>query len=97
MNKPDISVTTLLERLEGELQTANGRTARVCRDPNGNYWVVDDAERVVPLSEFASECAVAARAFGARARAEEMRRLVTAVKEAVARVAKSLRARPARA
>ena len=54
MNKPDISLTTLLERIESEAQIADGRTVRLCRDESGNYWVVDGAERVVSLREFAA-------------------------------------------
>lgn len=89
MNKPDISLTTLLERLESETETADGRTVRLCRDPSGNYWVVDGAERVVPLEEFATECHAGARQFAARERAEAFRRIVIGVKEAFARVAKA--------
>ncbi len=90
MNKPSISLTTLLERLESEIETANGRTVRLCRDPHGNYWVIDGAERVVSLSEFAAECPSAAREFYAVKRAEALRRIAVATKEAFARVAKGL-------
>jgi hypothetical protein len=91
MTKPMNSLTTLLERIEGELQTADGRTVRVCRDPSGNYWVVDDAERVVPLNVFAAECSLAAREYCARARAEEMERLANLAKDAISRVLTNLR------
>ena len=40
-------------------EIADGRTVRLCRDPSGNYWVVDGAERVVSLREFVGECRVA--------------------------------------
>ena len=90
MNKPDISLTTLLERIESEAQIADGRTVRLCRDASGNYWVVDGAERVVALREFAGECRIAAREFCARERAEALRRIVTSMKEAFARVVKRL-------
>lgn len=90
MNKPTNSLTTLLERIEGELQTPDGRTVLVCRDATGRHWVVDRAERIVPLSEFAVHCSVAARQYEAQARAEDMRRLVSMVKEAFARAAKRL-------
>lgn len=91
MNTPAISLTTLLERLESETRTADGRTVRLCRDPNGNYWVVDGAERVVSLNAFATECRSAAREFCARERAETFRRLVVSVKQAVARAATAFR------
>ena len=90
MNKQSISVTTLLERIESEAQIADGRTLRLCRDASGNYWVVDGAERVVSLREFAGECRIAAREFCARERAEALRRIATGMKEAFARVAKRL-------
>ena len=44
MNKPGTSVTALLERLESEFETADGRTARLCRDARGNYWVIEGAQ-----------------------------------------------------
>jgi hypothetical protein len=88
MTKPTLSLTTLLERTEGELQTADGRTVRVCRGPSGDYWVVDRAERVVPLHEFAAECSLAAHEYCARARAEEMRRLATRAREMIVRFAR---------
>jgi hypothetical protein len=90
MNKPRMSLTTLLERIESEIQTEDGRTVRLCRDASGNYWVVDGAERVVSLSEFAAESHIAAREFCARERAEALRRIATRMKEAFARVAKGL-------
>ena len=74
MNKPNISVSALLERIESEAQIADGRTVQLCRDPNGNYWVVDGAERVLPLRQFAAECRAAGREFAARERAEALRR-----------------------
>ena len=88
MNKPGISVTALLERLESEFETADGRTARLCRDAQGNYWVIDGAERVVSLREFAGECQVAARKICAVERAAAMRRIAKWVKDASTRVAK---------
>jgi hypothetical protein len=86
MNKPDISLTTLLERIESEAQIADGRTVRLCRDASGNYWVVDGAERVVSLREFAAECHVAGRAFAARERAETFRRIAAGMRKAFAHV-----------
>jgi hypothetical protein len=100
MTKPTISLTTLLERFEGEVQTADGRSARVCRDRNGAYWVVDGGERVILLGQFAAECHLAAQECCAAARAEEVRRLANLAKGAVVRLARNLRrvgARPARA
>ncbi len=91
MTTPSLSLTTLLERMESETETADGRTVRLCRDTNGNYWVVDSAERVVTLNEFAAECRSAAREFCARERAIEFRRLVMSVKQAVARAVAALR------
>jgi hypothetical protein len=90
MNKPDISVTALLERAEYEIETANGRTAWVCRDERGDFWVVDGAERVVSLYDFADQCHVVAREFCARERAEALRRIAAGMKEAFARVVKGL-------
>jgi hypothetical protein len=99
MSKTEISLITLLERLESEFETADGRTVRLCRDPNGNYWAVDGAERVVSLNEFAGECRSVARAFCARERAQMFGRFVGSVKQAVARAAKAWRsdAKPAHA
>jgi hypothetical protein len=91
MNKPNTSLTALLERIESEVQTADGRTVRLCRDPNGNYWVIDGAERIVSLSEFAAQCHIAAREFCARERAETFRRLAASVKEAFVRVVNGLK------
>ena len=90
MNKPTITLTKLLERVESEIETANGRTFRLCRDPNGNYWVVDGAERVMPLSTFAAECNIAAREFCAQARAESFRRIAASTKKAFARLVNGL-------
>jgi hypothetical protein len=90
MTKPTSTLTDLLERMECELQTPDGRIVRVCRDANGREWVVDHAERIVPLSEFALGCSVAAQEYYHRAHAEEMRRLARVLKEAFARVAQRL-------
>ena len=90
MNQPTTSLAMLLKQVESEIETANGRTVRLCRDPNGNYWVVEGAERVMPLSTFAAECNVAAREFCAQARAESFRRLAARAKEALARIVKGL-------
>jgi alkylation response protein AidB-like acyl-CoA dehydrogenase len=90
MNKPAISVTTLLERAEYEIETANGRTARVCRDERGDFWVVDGAERVVSLYDFADECQVAARMIRSQEVRAAGRGIATGVKEAFARIAKGL-------
>jgi hypothetical protein len=91
MTKPTSTLTDLLERIECELQTPDGRTVRVCRDASGKEWVVDRAERIVPLSEFAAGCGAAAQEYRQRARAEEMRRLAGVLQEACARVAQRLR------
>ena len=82
MNKPTTTLAMLLEQVESEITTANGRTVRLCRDPRGNYWVVDDAERVMSLSAFVAECNDAAREFAAQARAEAFRQFVAGAREA---------------
>lgn len=87
MNKPAISVTTLLERAEYEIETASGRTAWVCRDERGDFWVVDGAERVVSLYDFADACQVAAREVCALERGESFRRIAAGAKNAFARLA----------
>jgi hypothetical protein len=91
MNTPAISLTTLLERMESEIETADGRTVQVCRDANGNRWVVDGTERIVSLNEFASECGSMARQLCAHERAKMFRHLVVLVKQAVARAATARR------
>jgi hypothetical protein len=53
MDKHGTSLEALLQGLESEAQTADGHTVRLCRDPVGQYWVVD-GERVISLGEFAS-------------------------------------------
>jgi hypothetical protein len=90
MNKPAISVTALLERAEYEIGTANGRAAWVCRDERGDFWVVDSAERIVSLYDFADECQIAARAIRAHEVVAAARGIAGAVKEAFARIAKGL-------
>jgi hypothetical protein len=85
------SIAALLERFEYELQTADGRTIRVCRDANGNLWVIDDVERVEPLREFASDCGPAARQLCERERAQAMRELAAWVKQAILRAARTFR------
>jgi hypothetical protein len=90
MNKPAISVTTLLERAEYEIETANGRTAWLCRDERGDFWVVDGAERVVSLYDFADECQIAARTIRSHEVRAAARGIAASLKEAVARVAKGL-------
>jgi hypothetical protein len=90
MNKPGISVTALLERLESEFEIADGRTVRLCGDTRGNYWVIDGAERVVSLKEFVDECRFAAHEIRALERAEAMRKIATWMKDALTRVAKRL-------
>lgn|SRR5512134_79916 len=95
MNKPTTSVTTLLERAEYEIETASGRTAWVCRDERGDFWVVDGAERVVSLYDFADQCQVAARMVCGQERAAAARRMATSLKGAFARIVKGLqRQRP---
>jgi hypothetical protein len=96
MNEPANSLALLLERVECELQAPDGRTVQVCRDANGREWVVDRAERIVPLAEFATGCGAAAYEYRTRARAEEMRRLAGRTKDVLARVAKRLHALGAR-
>jgi alkylation response protein AidB-like acyl-CoA dehydrogenase len=100
MNRPAKPVTQLLERAEYEIETANGRTARVCRDERGDFWVVDGAERVVSLYDFADECQVAARMVCGQDRAAATRGIATSLREAFARAVKALQrpgAKPARA
>jgi len=90
MNRQSISLATLLERIESEIETANGRTVRLCRDPQGGYWVIEDAERVMSLSEFAGQCKLEAREFCAQARAELFRRSIARAKEALVRMVKAV-------
>ncbi len=100
MNEPGISVSKLLERTEYEIETANGRTARVCRDERGDFWVVDGAERVVSLFDFAGDCQVAAQALREAARGQMLQWIATGTRAAIARVAKAVQragAKPARA
>jgi hypothetical protein len=100
MNKPTTTLAKLLEHVESELETANG-LVRLCRDPNGgSYWIVDGAERVMSLREFAGQCNIAARQFCAQARAEWFRRMIISARQAFAGIAKALqqtRAKTARA
>jgi hypothetical protein len=91
MNTPAISLTTLLERMESQIETADGRTVRLCRDLGGGYWVVDGAERVVSLNAFAAECRSVGRQFCARERRKAIGRLVVSVKQAFARAATAFR------
>lgn len=86
MDKPTNALTHLLERIEAELQTPDGRTVLVCRDARGNHWVIDHGERIVPLDEFAARCSLAAREYCAQMRAAELRRLARMAREALARV-----------
>jgi hypothetical protein len=88
MTKPT-SIESLLKRLESEMHTADGRTARVCRDENGNYWVIDDAERIVSLSEFGSDRSVSARHLCERERAQAMRELGAAMKRGIGRIVRA--------
>jgi len=90
VNKPDISVAALLERIESEAEIADGRTVRLCRDANGSLWIVDDAERVVPLREFAGHCSAAARQLAARERVAALRRRTARVTEALVRIARAI-------
>jgi hypothetical protein len=87
-------IAALIERFDSELQTADGRTIKVCRDANGNFWVIDDAERVMSLNEFASDLAPQARQLCERERAQAMRELVTSVRRAVVRAVRALRPHP---
>lgn len=91
MNQTSISVSALLERFESELQTADGRTVKVCRDAYGNFWVVDGAERVVSVSEFASDCSGEARKLCERERAKAFREFAVWVRQGVACAARALR------
>jgi hypothetical protein len=86
-------ISALIESLESEFQTADGRTIKVCRDASGNFWAVDDAERVMSLSEFASDLAPQARRLCERERAQAMRELVASVKQAVVLAVQALRPR----
>jgi hypothetical protein len=101
MNKPDASLSALLERLESEWEIADGRTVRLCRDAHGGYWVIDGAERIVPLAEFADDYHARSRSLIARERAAAMREIANGVQAAfarvVARVQQAVGARTARA
>lgn len=88
------SISALVESFESEFRTADGRTIKVCRDANGNFWVVDDAERVMTLSEFASDVAPHARQLCERERAQAMRDVASSVKRAVVRAVQALRPHP---
>lgn len=88
------SISALIERADSELQTADGRTIKVCRDANGNFWVVDGAERVMSLNEFASDLAPQARQLCERERAQAMREIATSAKRAVVRAVQALRSYP---
>lgn len=96
MKPPTISLTALLERIEGELPTPDGRTVRVCRDTSGKYWVVDCGERVVPFCEFAAGCGAEARVCRDRARAEALLRRARVVARAFARAPERLQRMGAR-
>jgi hypothetical protein len=87
-------VTALLERAEYEIETASGRAAWVCRDERGDFWVVDGAERVVSVYDFADECQLAGRIAYRRERAAAAHAIATGLKEAITRFVKALR-RPA--
>jgi len=91
MDQPEISLRTLLERVESEIETANGHTVRRCRDGIGNDWVVDGAARTVSRSDFAAECHLAARQFGGRERARNFGPRVISAQQAVARAVATLR------
>ncbi len=84
----------LLQHVESQLQTADGRTVNVCRDACGNFWVVDAAERVVALSEFASQCAGVARQSCERERAQAMREMAASGTQVFARLVHAFRPAP---
>ncbi len=96
MNKPDNSLSTLLEQLESEWETADGRTLRVCRDARGGYWVIDDAERVVPLAEFADDYHARSRSVVARERAAALREIASGAKAMLKRLMSRLQSAGAR-
>jgi hypothetical protein len=85
MTKPDTSLSALLERLESEWETADGRTLRLCRDANGDYWMIDDAERVAPFAEFAADFHERLGPVVARERAAALREIASGVKAAFVR------------
>jgi hypothetical protein len=91
MNKPDTSLNALLERLESKWEIADGRTVRLCRDAHGGYWVIDDAERIVPLAEFADDYHTRSHAVVARERAAAMREIANGVKAVFVRLNSRLR------
>ncbi|MFO1363070.1 MAG: hypothetical protein U1F45_11425 [Burkholderiales bacterium] len=91
ISKQTRSVPILLERIESELQTADGRNVRICRDAQGDFWVVDAAARIIALGDFAADCARVARRSRARARAQAMREIVGSVKRAFARAVRAFR------
>jgi hypothetical protein len=96
MKRPATSLSTLLERIVSECELADGRTVRLCRDANGGYWVVDRAERILPLREFDAPGDVTAAEFRALARAETAGRVAARAREAFARVTQSIRRAGAR-
>jgi hypothetical protein len=91
MKGSENSLSTLLERIVCECELADGRTVRLCRAANGDYWIVDGAERILPLREFDAPGNVTAAEFRAVARAEAAARLAARGREAFARAAQSLR------
>jgi hypothetical protein len=91
MTKPSTSLSALLEGFESEINTADGRIARLCRDANGNYWVIDGVERVVSLNEFAADCGIRARQLCERERAKVFRDFAVSVKRTFARIATAFR------
>jgi hypothetical protein len=96
MNKPDNSLSTLLEQLESEWEAADGRTMRLCRDARGRYWVIDEAERVVPLAEFADDYHARSRSVVARERAVALREIASGAKAMLKRLMSRLQSAGAR-
>ncbi len=96
MNKPNNSLTTLLEQLESEWETADGRTVRLCRDARGGYWVIDAAERIVPLAEFADDYHARSRSAVARERTAALREIASGAKAMFRRLMSRLQSAGAR-
>jgi hypothetical protein len=81
-----ISLQGLLQRVESEHETADGRIVRLCRDPGGNVWAIDGAERIVRLAEFGD----GRLRIGAIGRVAACRRAAAGASDAIARIAKRL-------
>jgi hypothetical protein len=84
------SLEDLLERVESEYETADGRLVRICRDARGDCWVIDRAERIVSLAEFGTAYDFRARAICDRERVAVLRAIVGWAKAVTGRIAGTL-------